>query len=514
MALRTVDDARRRSGWPALIVASALIAACTSTGAGVSIQRSGRTTTESTETTETTGTTETSVPEEPTEPTDDSVPGGGTGGVGDALFPDLGNPGIDVTHYDIELSYQPDTTEINATATLTITATDDLDQFTLDQVGLNIDAVDVVGIDSMLEVRDPELIITPLAAIETGTSFTVVVTYSADGSRTNSSAGVSSGWFATPLGSFTLNEPDGARTWLPSNDHPSDKATYRFTVHVPDGYSAIANGALLSNAPDGDGGSIWIWDQPEPMTTYVIQVLTGAYTIVDSTTDEGLPLISAILKGDEALMQPFLDVTPQQIEFFEEYFGPYPLDSYGIAMTDVYFGGAMEEQGRSLFSREDFGSGELGFGEELLLSHELGHQWFGNAVAPARWQDIWLNESFATYAEWMWLDHAGYRSLAEAADANLGTRQNGSIATGDPDAEGLFGYEVYEGGAVVLQALRLTVGDDDFFEILQRWVADNIDTSRTSADFIATAEAVSGQNLKGFFDDWLYATDLPDEYPS
>jgi aminopeptidase N len=212
-------------------------------------------------------------------------------------------------------------------------------------------------------------------------------------------------------------------------------------------------------------------------------------------------------------MQPYLDVTPEQIDFFEQYFGPYPFESYGIAMTDVSFGGAMEEQGRSLFGRSDFESGELGYSEELLLSHELGHQWFGDAVAPARWRDIWLNESFASYAEWMWLDHAGYIDLAETAAQNLDQRQNGSVATGDPTVDGLFGYEVYEGGAVVLHALRSALGDDTFFEVLQRWVADNVDTSRTSDDFIALTEEVSGRDMTQFFDDWLYATDLPDRYP-
>ncbi|MEO6126695.1 MAG: M1 family metallopeptidase, partial [Ilumatobacteraceae bacterium] len=522
--------------WPiSLIVGSSLIAACASAGTDVSIERSDRAAPS------TSMLLETSIPSETSEsdplgttttvpfgvPTatdgssvDPSVPASepdsvnGTSGIGDALFPDLGNRGIDVTHYDIDLVYDPDSTVITATATLSIDITEALDVFTLDQIGLTVDDVTIDGSSVAFEVADPELIITPAEPLSVGTSIAVAVAYVADGTTSISSAGVSSGWFPTPLGSFTLNEPDGARTWLPSNDHPSDKATYHFTIHVPDGDTAIANGALISNDADPAGGITWVWDQPEPMTTYVIQVLTGPYTVVTGVTDEGLALVSAILQGDESLMQPFLDVTPQQIDFFEEYFGPYPFDSYGIAMTDVNFGGAMEEQGRSLFGRDDFGSGQLGYVEELLLAHELSHQWFGNAVAPARWRDIWLNESFASYAEWMWLDHAGYITLSETADDNLGSRQDGSIATGDPSQRGLFGYEVYEGGAVVLHALRSTVGDDVFFEILQRWVADNRNTSRTTDDFIATAETVSGLDLTQFFADWLYATDLPDSYPS
>ena len=526
--------------WAIVCLATGLVAACGSSGAGVTIERSDRSaaepgasaaTTPETAATDPPMTTEPTQPADPTPPTDptqpadpaqptdpppdtaDDAPANGTSGVGDSLFPDLGNPGIDVTHYDIDLAYDPASAKIEATVTLSIAATAQLDEFTLDQIGLVVDAVRLDDALVAFELADPEMIITPSSPIAVGTNFTVAVTYSADGSQSRSAAGVSSGWFPTPLGSFTLNEPDGARTWLPSNDHPSDKASYRFSIAVPDGYTAVANGSLVSSEPADEGGSVWVWEQSEPMTTYVIQVLTGPYTIVSSETAAGLPLISAIFDGDDALMQPFLDVTPLQIEFFEQYFGPYPLDRYGIAMTDVYFGGAMEEQGRSLFSREDFRSGELGYGEELLLSHELGHQWFGNAVAPARWRDIWLNESFASYAEWMWLDHAGYLDLEETAASNLELRQDGYVATGDPDVAGLFGYEVYEGGAVVLHALRRTVGEDVFFEILQTWVANNVDTSRTTDDFIATAERVSTMDLTDFFAEWLEATDLPDEFP-
>ena len=507
-----------------LVTVAVVIAGCASAGAGVTIERSDQSPIETEGPVESTDvdppevdspeSTDESTADSPESTDEQTAANDEASGVGDALFPDLGNPGVDVVSYDIELAYDPDTAMIDASVTLSIDATESLAEFTLDQVGLDIDSVLLDGTAVDYEADDPELWIRPERPIAAGTSFTVDVTYSADGSSSSSAAGVSSGWFPTPLGSFTLNEPDGARTWLPSNDHPSDKASYRFAIEVPDGDTGVANGELESSVRTDDGGSVWTWVQSEPMTTYVIQVLTGPYTIVDSAPADGVPLSSAILEGDETLMEPYLDVTPLQIEYFERFFGPYPLDRYGIAMTDEYFGGAMEEQGRSLFSREDFTSGELGHGEELLLAHELAHQWFGNAVAPARWQDIWLNESFASYAEWMWLDHAGHIELAETARSNLELRQDGFVATGDPDAAGLFGYEVYEGGAVVLHALRLTVGDQVFFEILQRWVADNIDTSRTTDDFIATAESISGLQLTSFFDDWLYSTDLPDAFPT
>jgi aminopeptidase N len=218
-------------------------------------------------------------------------------------------------------------------------------------------------------------------------------------------------------------------------------------------------------------------------------------------------------------MQPFVDATADEIAYFEGFFGPYPLKSYGIAMTDSSSGLAMEEQGRSLFSRDDFLSGRLGDTEQLLLSHELAHQWFGDAVTPATWQDVWLNETFATYGEWMWLDHIGSMKLADKATQELAQRHGAgpssdSGSTGRPRVEDLFGYQVYDGGAVVLQALRLSIGDTAFFQLLQTWVKNNVGTSRSTKDFIALANQVSGIDLTKFFNDWLYATDLPQQFPT
>jgi aminopeptidase N len=221
-----------------------------------------------------------------------------------------------------------------------------------------------------------------------------------------------------------------------------------------------------------------------------------------------------VLRADRQRVQPYLDSIDDQIDFFDDWFGPFPLDRYGIAITDSFSGLAMETQGRSLFSRDDL-DGEAGYLQEMLLSHELAHQWFGDAVTPLQWRDIWLNESFATYGQWMWLEHARLGRLEDEAEHSLDLRhsQRGN-PTGLPDERDLFGFNSYDGGAVVLHALRRTIGDDGFFALLQRWVRDNNGTSRSTQDFIALAEEVSGLDLDQFFDDWLFARELPAEYPS
>jgi aminopeptidase N len=522
---------RSRPGALTLLVASfVVLAGCAGTDSGVAARRS---TTAGDASPVTLPGTETTLPAEAdpsvpssstppsTEPTPDTpdstgpaVPSTGDG-IGDELYPALGNPGVDVQDYLVDIDYDRSVGVIDGSVTMQIEFTQDREQFTVDSLGPSVSSVAIDGDDVSFVADEPELRITPDEPIEAGDTHEVVVAFTSSPDGASSLSGLPSGWFTTPGGSYVLNEPDGARTWLPSNDHPSDKATWTFRITVPNGVTAVANGRLVGTTPAADfGGETWEWREDEPMPTYLMLLVTGDYEIVESSTADGLPLVSAVLRDDLPTMQPFLDGIEAQIEFFEPLFGPYPLDRYGLAITDSFGGLAMETQGRSLFSRDDLRAPD-GYVEELLLSHELAHQWFGNAVSPARWGDIWLNESFATYAQWMWLEHIGLTTVAGEAAFALENRQRGDgDATGSPAADDLFGYNSYDGGAIVLHALRLTIGDEAFFELLQRWAADNEGMSRTTDDFIELAETVAGEQLDELFDAWLFGDPPPAGFPS
>jgi aminopeptidase N len=466
---------------------------------------------------DTTATTDTTDPAEGTDTTPAPTDGGPTDdlgdGVGDVLYPELGNPGVDVVDYTLDLLYDPEQAVIAGSVTLEIEFTDDRDEFTLDSSGPIVTRVEIDGDEVAFELDDPELRITPDEPITAGDVHTVEVEYSVAPGGGSSLSGLPSGWFPTDSGSYVLNQPDGARTWLPSNDHPSDKATWTYRITVPEGLTAVGNGELVGSS-SGPNGVTWEWREAEPMATYLMLVLTGPYEIIEGETPDGLPLLSVALEGEVDQAQRFIDGIDEQVAFFEEYFGPYPLDRYGLAITDSFGGLAMETQGRSLFSRDDMRQ-PGGFIEELLLAHEIAHQWFGNTVTPSRWIDIWLNESFATYCQWMWLEHIGLTTVEGEAGNALEQRQSGfGEPTGDPGARDLFSYNSYDGGAVVLHALRRTVGDDVFFEILRTWVQDNLDTSRSTADFVAHVEAVTGEQFDDFFDAWLFSDPPPAEFPS
>lgn len=430
--------------------------------------------------------------------------------VGDPRYPELGSADIDVEHYDVRFDYDPESVRLDGSVTATVGILNDTDQLAVDSAGPMIEGVTVDGVAVDHALEGDELIILLAEPLDAGDDAEVEIVYSAEANPEPNSGIGDPGLFATTSGVWSANEPDGVRTWIPVNDHPTDKASWTFEVTVPTGLTAIANGRSEGSASGGDT-TTWTWTQDEPMAPYLITMLIGEYDLVDggvSTT--GVDLHHAVLTDRRSTLDAYLDVTDDQLVFFDDLFGPYPFDRYGLALADSTAGLAMETQGLSLFSSTDL-DGTLGYLQHLLLAHELAHQWFGDAVSPGTWDDIWLNEGFATYAQWLWLEHAGFGDVDTTAESTIGTLSTDGWPLSEPDE--LFGQVVYDGGAVALHALRLTVGDDAFFEGLRTWVETYLDSTATTDDFQRMMEHVSGQDLDDLFDAWVHAETIPGEFP-
>ncbi len=439
-------------------------------------------------------------------------PGAPEHGLGDELFPALGQRALDAVDYDVELTYDPLSGELLGQLDLGFAVTERLDRFSLDageQLTVSHVLLDGVPVEHRHQLA--ELVIDAPTVLAPGAEHLLEVEWSAVPVDQQSPIGFTVGWHRTEGGSYVLDEPDGLRSWMPANDHPSDKATWSFLIDVPSGLTGVANGMLVSHETTPAGRELWQWRATDPMSSYLVLVLTGDYELVEQTTAEGLELTHAVLRTSLAEAQPAIDVTPAMLEFFTERFGPYPFETYGLAVTDSARGLAMETQTRSLFAAADV-IGELDEYAELLLAHELAHQWFGNAVSPGRWSDTWLNEGFATYGEWLWLEHAGYLPLAASAVEALAYGR--SFPPNDPAVSQMFDPSVYQGGAVCLHALRLELGDRVFFDLLGEWAGQNRFRSRTTEDFVELAGSVAGRDLATFFDTWLFGADTPAEYPA
>lgn len=431
-------------------------------------------------------------------------------------MPTLGSTAIDVQHYDVALTVDPGNQEVAGTLTVEARLLAPADRIPLDAGGPAVDAVRVDGTAASFDLDDRELLVDLPAPRRAGDTVVVEVDLrSGAGPGTDFLTGA--GLFPAMSGDgiWSVNEPDGASTWLTVNDHPTDKATWSFAITVPEGYAAITNGAFVGSTPapgTSGGGRTWRWEQDEPMASYLLTLLVGPYELVDGgTSASGVELDHVVLEGDADVIDVYGPITVEQLAFFEALFGPYPFDRYGVALADSVPGLAMETQGLSLFSAADL-DGSVGYIQHLLLAHEIAHQWFGNAVSPARWDDIWLNEGFATYAQWLWLEEAGFDTLDDIATVTL----DGWAAGGGPVSrpEELFGAVSYEGGALVLHALRRTIGDDAFFDGAREWVARHGDGAATTDDLMLLMEEVGGVDLDAFRRDWIDAADLPSAFPS
>ena len=429
----------------------------------------------------------------------------GADGIGDPYFPQLGNGGFDVDHYDIVISIDPDTAEmIDAATTVTATATETLATFNLDFVGLRISSVQVDGADAAYVREGPELRISPLGGIVAGEAFEIAVRYSGlpDLINLRSIPGVKLAWNQNSEGLFVGSEPDGARTWFPSNDHPTDKATFSFALTVPKPLTAAANGELIEVLDNGDTQT-FRWEMDEPMATYLATVVVGDYQRVETDGPDGVLLRDYILaRADGGGYPDSFTITADAMGFLVDWWGPYPFDRYGhIIVPDM--GAALETQTLSL----------MGIVAEGVVVHELAHQWFGNAVSPASWQDIWLNEGFATFAEYLWAEHS---SGTEAMLAKIGRDHDflsdvGHFAIADPREAQLFGPAVYVRGAMTLHALRVELGDDEVMkEIFQTYFNRFEDSHAATQDFVDVVHEVSGQDFTDLWDDWLYSVALPD----
>jgi aminopeptidase N len=437
--------------------------------------------------------------------------GPGADGLGDRYYPKAGNGGCDVGNYDLDVTYEPATKMLTGVATITATATGNLTRFNLDFTGLDTKSVTVDGAAATYEqTPEGELVITPAANIAFGTSFTTVVSYSGMPKGYTDPQLGGTGFLTTADGAIAIGEPEVAATWFPVNDHPRDKATYTIKVTAPTAVAALSNGILLSKQDIAarPGFTTWTWRTTDPMAPYLATMVVGNYRVQESTHN-GKPVVLAVHTSLSTAIDTELATTPAAVDFLETVFGPYPFDAIGgIVVNDPRVGFALENQTRPIYSSGFFSPGR---DASFVIVHELAHQWYGDSVSVNEWNEIWLNEGFATYSEWLWDEHRGQRTAQRIFDQFYANSSSDlwSVPPGAPGKERLFSRSVYVRGGMTLHALRVTVGDDDFFKILKDWAVQKDNGNATTTEFIALAEQVSGEQLDTLFNDWLYGESRP-----
>ncbi|MEW1683916.1 M1 family metallopeptidase [Streptomyces sp. NPDC093594] len=436
-------------------------------------------------------------------------------GIGDPLFPHLGNPGYDVQAYDIALTYPgANDRPLDAVTTIDARITADLDRINLDFAHGTVRSVEVDGEPAAFTGAGEDLVITPDDDLDRGESVRVTVRHTSD-PRPGDREG---GWVRTADGLAMANQADAAHLVFPGNDHPSDKAMFTFRITVPDGYTAVANG--LPTAVDRiRATTTWTYRTRNPMATELAQVSIGRSTVLHRTGPHDLPLRDVVPTEQRTALEPWLAKTPAQIAWMEERVGRYPFATYGLLLAEASTGFALETQTLSLFERDLFTDPALpAWYVESIMVHELAHQWFGDSVTPRAWSDLWLNEGHATWYEALYAEERGGRSLEARMRAAYESSDGWRAAGGPPAAPeppdpgrkiSIFRPGVYGGAALVLYALRQEIGQAAFDRLEREWVSRHRDGNASTADFVKLASEVAGRDLSGFLHPWLYAAETP-----
>lgn len=435
---------------------------------------------------------------EPEEPVSTETIQGGRS-IGDPYAPELGNTGYDVQHYDIHMTLDPvDQYQVEGAVTIEATASENnLTQLSLDFIGFDINKLTVNEQTAVFNREDDKLIIDLPQPLTQDESFEIFISYSGEAEQNPSKYIGFASWvglfYAEEDTIYILSEPDGSRYWFPNNDHPRDKATYRFEVTVPDGYTAVANGRLVDQQ-----NNTFIWEHNFPMASYLATIAVGEYERVEDQSPAGVPLRHYVFPSRQTAFANSTDMTGEAIDWMGELFGVYPYEEYGYVTVHAP-GVSLETQTMVLLS--------TGMMNERTVIHELAHMWFGDWVSLDSWGEMWRNEGFATYLSIMWEfrndpDPEGIDVVMDGFRASL--ENDGALPSlNNPEPANLFSGYTYFGGAVMVHELRREMGDEAFFSGLQTYFQAYGGGVASDAQFIATMEEAAGKDLSDFFDEWL-----------
>jgi aminopeptidase N len=430
------------------------------------------------------------------------------------------DPRVDVLHYAFRLDLQDASDEIIGETTLTVQfAEDGVSEIVLDLVGrarrgartgMTVTSV-LAGGAPVAYVHAADRVRLPLPSpSRAGQELQVAISYRgvpADGLIVSRNKHGDRTFFAD-------NWPDRARHWLPTVDHPSEKATCEFIVTAPDHYEVVSNGRLVEKTDLPNGVRLTHWRTTAPLPTKVMVIGVARFSVEHLGSVEGVDVESWVYPQDREAGPRDLAAAPEILRFFIEQIGPYPYEKLAHVQSTTRYGG-MENAG-AIFYHEDAitGSGLI----ESLIAHEVAHQWFGNSVTERSWHHLWLSEGFATYLAEVYMGSAYGIERYEAGmrQARAGVlafhRQNPSssvIDTTITDLMRLLNTNTYQKGAWVLRMLRQKLGDDAFWTGMRTFYARYRDGNALTSDFRHVMEEVSGRDMEGFFHQWLYRPQIP-----
>ena len=428
-----------------------------------------------------------------------------------------GDSTIDVTYYKLNLTLNYDAKKINGIVTVSFKSESlNLTSLFLDLKNrMTVDSVTMNGnrINFTQPAGQAKLVINPPSAMSFGDQGSIYIYYG--GSPISSGLGSFTFGhdYAGGKAIYTLSEPYGASDWWPCKDTPADKAdSSDVWITVENGLTAVSNGTLQEVVDNNNGTCTFKWKNSYPIAQYLISLAVANY-IEYNTYYKYSPTDSMLISNyiwqptyNYSSPKPVLDLVADMIKILSDRYGPYPFikEKYGHAQFG--WGGGMEHQTITSVG---------GFNESLEI-HELAHQWFGDKVTCKTWNDIWLNEGFATYSEGVYYEGKYGRQLYDSFIYQLMSgvkkyQQNSVYVNDISSIDNIFSSTSYLKGGLVLHMLRGIVGDSTFFRIMKTYNSDPryAYNSASTSDFQGVAESVSGLDLSYFFNEWIYGVDYP-----
>ena len=433
---------------------------------------------------------------------------------------------FDVKHYRIALSLDEADKSFDGETTIRFSSTvDGLSHVSLDAESFTVQSVATEGALLAFTHNEGSLDVTLDSALDTGDEATLSIQYSVtdmnvDSAKYGIGANYDLGFNFKPKSPtnpqiiFTLNFPEGARHWFPSFDHPSDWATHETVITVKDDYRVVANGALINDTVDPETSRRTThWSQTKPQPTYLYVMVAGNHSVLEDSYGD-LPLHYWVYPGDEADARLSFAPTPRMVGIFEDFYGTeFPWVKYDQIVIPGIGGGAESTSATVISEWTIKSAAELEVETpNALIAHELAHQWWGDMVGYKDWEHMWLSESFATHAEYLYAVHdlgadeaAMYLDEQKAAyleEAN--TKFIRPIVTNKWNYPNeMFDRHTYEKGGVVLNMFRELVGEVEFGNILNTFLETYAYRNATTTDFFDVVQRVTGEDYNWFFDQWL-----------
>lgn len=427
----------------------------------------------------------------------------------------------DLQHSRVALKFDVEHRKVIGDVTHTVVLyRDSLSRIWFDSVGLTIESVTLNKKSAKFEATDSRLYVTLPAGAHAGDKYDIQIKYSGKPRKGLYFILPDKNYPKRPLQIWSQGESEDTRYYLPTYDYPNDRLTTETILTVPAEWYTISNGKLVGVTSAENGLRTWTWRESVPSSTYLFTVVAGEFAEAKDTW-RNIPVTyyAPSDRGDRLL--PNYSRTPAMMELFSTRLGvDYPWEKYAQVMVDDFVAGGMENSSATTNTASSLRNSKLlpeyAEGEDPLISHELGHQWFGDLVTTKDWGNIWLNEGFATFMETLWIeghfgkDQADYDrwegSRGWFASTQLYTHP---IVRHDFDDSGEFDGNAYDKGGWVLHMLRTQLGDPAFFAGLKHYLEVNRGKNVMTSDLTKAIEEATHTNVDQFFDQWVYGAGAP-----